>query len=378
MSLNIFPGFTSVGVVSPDIAAAAVTFNSEAVNALQNIDRSLYAWADISTFEVKMSIGEGVIPINLTALLGFKSFAGGERKYHQLSVSAAKVNVSSFDLNMEWDIRLNESGNTVLKDAYALAGLPAMIINQAQAHKADMLAALLEAGLTNSALGMTARALTYRQPGYDAGLPLFSDGSATAAHFSNPLDSQSPTFVNQYYGAGQLTTPTVLAKCLTDMMLVPHPTKQNMTLGAQVTDIFGPTFMVPHFQKVLLQTLSLEGGAATSNVLTPEMLRQGQSLGLAGLAPFRCHVVPQLNNHPYVLANPGKQFWFTVSKNLPGTFFAATATPNGWNPRITLLGDGTEEAIKSKKIRMIGDLEAGVAAGMPHVIKCYTETTPGS
>jgi hypothetical protein len=43
---------------------------------------------------------------------------------------------------------------------------------------------------------------------------------------------------------------------------------------------------------------------------------------------------------------------------------------------ITMLGDGTEEARKTRKVRLFGDLDAGAAAGLPHSIAMYTETTP--
>ena len=45
-------------------------------------------------------------------------------------------------------------------------------------------------------------------------------------------------------------------------------------------------------------------------------------------------------------------------------------------PMITLLGDGTEEARKTRKVRMFGDLDAGAAAGLPHCVQMYTESTP--
>jgi hypothetical protein len=45
-------------------------------------------------------------------------------------------------------------------------------------------------------------------------------------------------------------------------------------------------------------------------------------------------------------------------------------------PQITLMGDGTEYAKLHRKVGLFGDIDAGIAAGLPHAIQAYFETTP--
>jgi hypothetical protein len=69
--------------------------------------------------------------------------------------------------------------------------------------------------------------------------------------------------------------------------------------------------------------------------------------------------------------------WFAISQSRPSLKWCEMAGPNQtFAPMITLLGDGTEEARKTRKVRMFGDLDAGAAAGLPHCVQMYTESTP--
>lgn len=381
LPLDIFPGFTSFGVVSPQVQEIAVTFNAEGVDALSAIPEKQVAWADIGTRVTKADF-KAKIPVRLTSLLGFKPFEG-ERHYHPLSAAAVAVSVAPWALNLEWDIRLN-SGIAHLEEFYGISGLAGDVVSHARAAKADMLASVIMAGFTNSSLGLTAKALTLPQPGNANGLPLFVDATQTK-HYANPLDGNSARFANLILNAGKITDPGVMGTVLTNMAKVPHPSKANMTLGNEVTDLVGGTDMLIPFWQLAIQTLSLQTttspgnlAAATTNVYNPETMRQASSMvGVSGLAPWRFWIAPQLDAHPYLVANPGKQMWMAISQTRKSAAYCEMAGPNTtFGPMVTLLGDGTEEAKKSRKVRLLGDLDAGAAAGLPHFVAKYFETTP--
>ena len=383
LPLDLFPGFSSVGLVSPAVIALATTFNAEGVSALSGIPPQTVAWADVGSRVTKMSIGQGLIPIRMTSLLGFEKMEG-ERHYHPLSVSTVKVGVNPYSLALEWPVQVQNSN---LADVYGISGVASDVVEHARAYKADLLASLIIAGMTNSALSMTAKAYTLPQPGLANGLPLFSDGSTSGStkHYSNPIDSNSKQFANLFLNAGKITDSGVMSTVLTNMTQVPHPSKADMTLGLQVTDIFGGTNMLGPFLTMALQTLSLQTttspgniGVASTNVFSQEALAKANSVISAyGLNSVRYHIAPQLDSHPYIVANPTKQMWFAVSQTRPSLKWAELAGPNTeFVPQVTLFGDGSEEARKSRMIRLIADLDGGVAAGLPHSIAAYFETTP--
>lgn len=382
LPLNIFPGFTSFGVVSDQVKEIATVFNAEGVEALQSIGEKQVAWADVGV-RVSKADFKAKIPVRLTSLMGFEQF-NGERRYHPVSVASVAVNVTPWSLGLEWPVQFSQSGNAQLQEFYGISGVANDVVQHARAQKADMVASVLMAGFTNTALGVTAKALTLAQPGNANGLPLFVDATQTK-HYSNPLDPNSARFENLYLGAGKITAAGVMGKVLTDMTQVPHPSKANMTLGNEVTDLIGGTAMLEPFWKLAIQSLSLETttspanlAAATTNPYSVENIGKATSMiGVSGLAPWRFWIAPQLDAHPYLVANPTKQMWLAVSRSRQGSAWCEMAGPNTtFAPMITLLGDGTEEARKSRRVRLFGDLDGGAAAGLPHFIKAYFETTP--
>jgi hypothetical protein len=379
------PGLTAIGIVHPSVQALVTQFNAEGLNALNTFPPENVAWANIGT-RVTPGMFTAQIPVALTALLSYAEFTGGERFYHDAAVAAVSVKAGPFDLNAQYDIRFVQAGIGELVNYHGLNNLPANMINLARAHKANMLASLIMRGFTNSALGVTATAKTLAQPNYPNGLPLFLDGVAESAaqHFANPLDGSSATFKNFFTAVGKLDEGDVFDDMLVSMNNVPHPTIANMTLGLGVTDIIGPTSMLKAFKSCAVRSLSLQTttfsgtdlAAATSNIRTNDaLLKAAQSITAAGINPIRYHIAPQLNQHPYVVANPTKQMWIAVSQTVPGAAWAEFLGPSkDFTPRITILGDGSEEAAKYRKVRIISDLDAGVAAGLPHFVQMYFET----
>lgn len=391
LPLNTFPGFNQVGVVNPAIQAIATIINAEGVDALQGIPPETVAWAKQGTRVTKMNIGKGLIPIRLTSLLGFDPFEG-ERHYHELSVSTVEVGVTPYALNVRWPVQINMSDIPALISLYGISGIANDVVDSGRAHMADLVASLMIAGQTNSSLSMTAKAYTLAQPGLATGLPLFTDGTtsgvaSTNGHYSNPLDKNSRQFKNLFLNAGKITDVTagvsVFGTMLTKMTQVPHPSKQNMTLGLQVTDVIGGTNMRQAFNRIALQQLQLEVGgstyaAATSNIYSQDMLAKMAAVTSAsGSSAIRYWIAPQLDAHPYLVAHPTYQMWYAVSQTRPSLKWAELAGPNtDFVPQITLFGDGSEECKRSRKISLLGDLDAGIAAGLPHCISAWFETTP--
>ncbi len=382
LPLNIFPGFTSFGVVSPQVQEIATVFNAEGVDSLSSIPEKTVAWADVGSRVTKASMS-AKIPVRLTSLLGFEPF-DGERKYHPVTVASVAVKPSPWSLGLEWPIQITESGIAQLVDFYGISGMAGDIVSHARAAKADMIASLVMAGFTNTALGLTALALTLPQPGNASGLPLFVDATQTK-HYANPLDATSARFANLFLGAGKITDSGVMGTVLTNMTQVPHPSKANMTLGNEVTDLIGGTAMLIPFWQLAIQTLSLQTttspanlAAATTNIYNPNSIAEASKMiGASGLSPWRFWIAPQLDAHPYLTANPGKQMWLAVSRSKPQSAWAELAGPNTqFVPNVTLMGDGSEMAKVSRKVRMFGDLDAGCAAGLPHFVQKYFETTP--
>lgn len=382
LPLSIFPGFTSFGVVSDQVKEIATVFNAEGAAALSGVPEAMTAWADVGT-RVSPASFQAKIPVRLTSLLGFEPF-NGDRNYHPLTVAAVTVKVAPWSLGLEWPVQFSESGIAKIEEFYGVSGVADDVVQHARAFKADLVASLIMAGFTNTALGLTAKALTLPQPGQPNGLPLFVDAAQTK-HYANPLDANSGRFANLHLGAGKITDSGVMGTVLTDMVQVPHPSKANMTLGNEVTDLIGGTGMLIPFWQLAIQTLSLQTttspgnlAAATTNIYNPELASQASRMvGVSGLAPWRFWIAPQLDAHPYLVANPGKQMWLAVSGKKRGAAWAELAGPTkDFTPKVTLLGDGTEEARKSRKIRLFGDIDGGAAAGLPHFVQKYFETTP--
>lgn len=382
LPVNAFPGFKHYGVVSEAVQEIVTTFNTESLDALNTMPEKNVAWADRGS-RVTEGLFEVKIPIRLPSSMVFKPF-DGTRSYNKLDIVAPAVRSGPFDLNFEWPMQIDSSGIAQLKEFYGAEGLARQVVQAARYHKAQLIASLIYKGFTNAALGVTAEVNTIPQPGFVNGLPLFSDGVATAQHYAHPLNPNSGRFPNLYLNAGKITDQGVFGTMLTNMSQVPHPSYPNMTMGSEVTDIVGPTHMLIPFYQTAIQNLSLQVSgsnfAATTNIYRPELLEQalqaGAFVGASGLTPWRFWIAPQLDNHPYLAANPGAHMWLAISDK-PGQRWAELVGPNEqFVPVITLFGDGDPQSQRSKQVSMLGDLDAGAAAGLPHFVQKYFETTP--
>ncbi|MEQ9318191.1 MAG: hypothetical protein RIF41_03490 [Polyangiaceae bacterium] len=355
---KIFPGLRTIGVVSPSVRELATTFNLEAINALQAPADEDLAWADMCG--VTPAVFEGKIPLDFTALDGFEPF-DGVREFKQIDVAAIEAGVNQWQRNLEWDLRF-EGAQPEIKQIYNIGNFAQSMVNHARIMKARLAATVLMQGTPTTNLAQVYKGNDI--PG--ANKSLFNTG-----HLANPLDPNSRTFSNYFAAAGKFSE-TTFATMRTNMRTVPSPTMNAETLGLQVTDVIGPSHMEEPFRQVALALLTVQslavpgpayvGGAAT-NIYS------------AGLTPWRFWIAPQLDADPYVQANPGDHLWFAVSQKLPGARPVEMVGPTKeFMPRLQLFGDGSEMAAMTRKVHLLGDLDAGAAAGLPHVIARYEES----
>lgn len=362
----IFPGFSTIGVVSPAILEMATTFNLACIDAMQNLVDEDTKWAS-EICGVTPAVFKGKVPIDFTALDGFEPYKG-VRTYKQIDVVSIEALVDQYQRNIEWDIRLGMAGAEI-QGVYNVGNLASSLIQHSKVMQARIAATIIMKGTPSTNLAKVYAGNNI--PG--AGLPLFSSAATTGGQFANPLESNSRLFDNYFPGAGAFNSST-FATTRTNMRMVPSPVLSAETLGMQVTDIIGPSYMEEPFRQVALQNLALQTGtvngtnlgAATTNIYT------------VGTTPWRFWIAPQLDSDPYVVANPLSHLWIAVSKKLIGAHPIEMVAPTaGFTPRIQLFGDGTEMAAQTSKIHLMADLYAGASAGLPHCVARY-EQAPNS
>lgn len=354
---QIFPGLTTIGVVSPSVQELAVSFNLEAINALQMpVDEDM-AWADMAG--VTPAVFRGKIPLDFTALDGFEEFKG-TRLFKQIDVAAIQADVSQWQRNLEWDIRFTDAGPQI-EQIYNVGNYAQAMVAHARIMKARLAATILMQGTpaTNKALVYAGNSI----PG--ANLSLFN-----TAHFANPLDPNSRKFSNYFAAFGAFTSAT-FATMRTKMRLVPSPALSAETLGLQVTDVIGGSIMEEPFRQVALGNLVLQTATANATGVAAAV----SNIYAAGLTPCKFWIAPQLDADPYYAANAGKHMWISVSRKLVGARPIEMVAPTReFTPRLQLFGDGSEMAAMTRKVHLLGDLDAGAAAGLPHVVQRFEET----
>jgi hypothetical protein len=359
---SIFPGFNEIGVINPAVRELAVVFNTAGLQALQGPTDDDLKWSEVAG--VTPAVFRGKVPLDFTALDGFAEYKG-VREYKQVDVAALQIDTVPFDRNLEWPIAYDALGNMTLGEIYNSANWARALVEHARIMKARLVASVFMQGTPS-----TGKALVYVGndiPG--AGLSLFATAGG-GAHYANPLDPNSRKFNNYYAAAGQFDS-TSYATTRKNMRLIPSPAMSAETLGLQVTDIIGPSHMEEPFRQVALSNLILQsatvGGvpvaAAPTNIYS------------AASTPCNFWIAPQLDGDPYVTANSGKHMWIAISRKRPGANAVEMVAPTReFTPRVQLFGDGSEMAATSQMVRMIADLRAGAAAGLPHVCARYEET----
>lgn len=402
LPLSAFPGFTWSSVVSDQVQEIITTINTEGLGALSAAPEKAVAWAGVGT---RVSTGVGVVkvPVRLPDSTAFQPFTyGGRREYQNIDVGAAVVRANPWALNFRWPMIWDMIGNNMqlmsqqadgsLVPFMGAAGIANDIVFGARFQKAQLVASLFYKSLTDAGIGLTAEAFTLPQPGFPNGLPLFTNGTDSALHFANPFRATSGRFQTLYPAYG--TFDAMYVASLVEMTQVPHPTLPNMFMGLEATDVLGPSWMRDRFYAKAVQQLALQVqsiginavGAATSNIMNVETLARynaNQFIGASNFAPQRFWICSALDSHPYFTANGGANLttgpgggpadmWVTIAANKPGLCWAELVAPTKeFTPRMYLFGDGDPQSIEQRAVRLLGDLDAGAAAGLPHGVKMF-------
>ena len=340
--------------------------------------------------------------------LNFSKFKyGGDRDYQSIDAIATQIRVNPYDLNFAFPMIYDEIGNGwqlksqggdgALIDFLGINGLAQDYVTAGRHWKCELLASLFFSGLycTGSNLSITTpTALAYggAPQGLAAGgVALFTDGTGAATsvgtqHYANPTVNTSGRFKNVWSAFGSFETN--YAASLVKMAIKPHPTLADVKSGARVTDTFGPPSMYEKFWNMMIQTLTLqtatEGGnltgAATTNPYADAVSRGMSMDNFIGttFGPRTFWILPQLENHPYLVANPGKDMWINVSRTKPGKRARPSWAQLGSNsktfaPVFRAYGPGDPRAMSERRMRFEGDLDGGVAGGAPGEIDVFFE-----
>jgi hypothetical protein len=412
MSVNVLPiapNFRWSDTVSAQVKEIVTTVTTEQLDALLKPPKKSIQWANLGS---KLTIGSGIVKaaVRLPSSAFFVDF-DEKRDGGSLDVFAPIVYVSPKMLNFYWPMIWGSSGfqgigatgsgmnGRPVEEFMGAGGLATAIVEAARAHKAYLAATLVMTGYTSSSQSITATRVTYPQPGFPNGLPLWSNSANTGSHYSHPFNPNSDRFDNLFEAYGAFGAYN-LQRTMLNMYNVPHPCMPGLTLENQVTDIVGPTWMQDIFYQTAVQTVNLQtatvGGngvaAATTNAYNAELLKSLNSatfIGASGIGPVRYWVSSLLNKHPYYWnnatnsatahmtdgANGGpSHMWLAISAE-PGDTqtWCEFAGPSDFLPQIHLFGDGDPKSIEIRKVRMLSDLDAGVGAGLPHPTALYFE-----
>jgi hypothetical protein len=202
---------------------------------------------------------------------------------------------------------------------------------------------------------------------------------ARSGHISDPTEPGSLTFGNLHTGADQAASATAVAvrgatafntsgweNIQADYLSRPGP--GGVPLDMHVHFVAGGSRMKPKFKRIFKRVLTLDetGVAAVTNINADTMLEVGEE-------PTIPIVSAWLDQHPYALANPTKdQFWtFSMTYNARGIGIIAE---NGGAPTVKVLDIGSEYEIQNDRIYVKGDMSMNAGGAFPHVWDEWRET----
>lgn len=393
LPLKLFPGNPWSATAPQQAQELITTWNLDEIDALQTDPGADLAWSKIGT---KTNVGTGIVKVfhNMPQRMDYVPFTGA-RTYNTVDVVANVVKVQGNSLNFTYPMIWDQMGNGYklmspsdggLVAFMGINGMAPKFVQSGQHLRAQIAATLFYSGLYSTALGLTTpSAVTYAQPNNQNGIALFTDGLGAegtpgAKHYANPTMANSARFANVFPAFGSFANN--FGASLAKMAQIPHATLSNITNGARVTDVFGGTGMRDQFYRMMISDLVPVIGTGTATaalaaVSNPYTL--AKSLGLteenfAGTAfgPRRFWILPQLDNHPYLVANPTADFWINVAA-APGRPAWAQLASNSADfvPTFHFYGAGDPRAQSERLCRFETDLDAGGAAGDPGSIQMF-------
>lgn len=384
------------------------TYNMDEKDALATPPGEQVLWADRGTVIAPSGGGIVKFPTNLPQSLDFSPFEAGNRKYKSFDTTVKAVEAGAYDLNfaipMIWDTQgngyklMSKQGDSLV-EFLGINGIGAHYAMAGRAKKAALVADLFYRSMyTSAAWGVAPSLFTYPQPNNPNGIALFTDGtgaegSGGCKHYAHPNDPNGGRFFNLFKAYGSFATR--FGASLVEMAKTPHPLFANMTNGAQVTDVIGPTYMRTAFYEMMVSdlvlTLASTGGngvaAAVSNPYSyarSQGITEENFIGSA-LGPRKFWVAPHLDNHPYVLANANTngagrpaEMWINISAGMdpltgkPRPSWAkGVASSVEFVPTFFMYGPGDPRAEGERRMRFEGNLDAAVEPGSPMEIQAF-------
>lgn len=399
LPINAFPGNPWSSIALQQTLELITTYNLEELDALTAPPIPDLAWAARGSMT---SVGTGIVKVanRMPQRMNYTPFRyGGDRDYNTMDVVATQIRVNPFDLNFGFPMIMDEIGNGwklmsqapdgSLLDFVGISGLAPGFVVSGQHLRAQLVASLMYESLYSTALGLTnPKARCFAEPNNPDGIALFTDGlgaegTAGAKHYANPTIASSGRFANVFPAFGVFSAN--YGRSLVKMTQIPHATLDNVTSGARVTDTIGPTYMRERFWNMAIQTLTLQTAtmsgdgvaAATTNAYSDAVTKLAAAgiteenfLG-AAFGPRRFWIAPQLDDHPYPVANPTSgpdggpaDFWVNISA-APGRASWAKLACNSkeFVPVFRFYGPGDPRAMSERMSRFESDLDGGVSAG---------------
>jgi hypothetical protein len=186
------------------------------------------------------------------------------------------------------------------------------------------------------------------------GIPLVSP----SGHLTDPTDPGSDTFGNLHTSTNFDIPGYELARDTVTGRLGPG----GVPLDLELTYVLGGSKMRKKFDRMFKRILVLEdsnsgpAAAATTNIHYEAV--EGGVIGITSA---------WLDKHSWLLANAGKDQWWTISTTLPARPFGVLLE-NGGAPTVNILDIGSEEEIKEDHILIKGKMGANGAGAFPHTI----------
>lgn len=400
--IKAFPGNPWSAKTPAQARELITTWDLEELDALKTDPGPDLMWVEKGT---KTKVGVGVVKVfsNMPQRMDYQPFRfGGDRVYNSVDVVGTEIKPMPFDLNFAYPMVFDQMGNGYklmsstgggLVDFVGINGMAEQFVIGGRHLKSQLAASIFHLGLYSTALALTApQARTYEQPNNEDGIALFTDGtgadgSGGEMHYSNPTLAGSPRFKNVYPAFG--TFATKFGASLAVMAKKPHALLPNVTSGARVTDVFGPTHMRDQFFRMMVSDLVLQAGSGAANVSVAAVTNPytlAKSMGLdeenflgTAFGPRRFWILPQLDTHPYVLAHPTDgpdggpaDFWINLAagpKDPPWAYLASNS--KDFVPTFHFYGAGDPKAQSERRCRFETDLDGGAAAGNPGVIDMF-------
>ncbi len=407
--LNALPqvqGPGLAGLVSDQVQEIVTTYNTESLSAMDVGISKDNLWASQGT-RVTPAVGKVKVPIRFLSSQTVTPFTPGKpRDFGSIDVGAITIPTSMNQLNYAWVMvpdalgkmnLMSVGGDGTYQEFFGATGIAEAMVTAGHDYKANLVASVVYESLTDAASGITATQLGIPEIGFTSGLPLFTNGVDSAKHKAHPMRTDSATFENLFRPgvanrvgfAGGAYDSTWLEKMILAMTQVPHPSRPNRTMGLEVTDIVGPTWMkIPFWRaavaNLILQTTTTPGniGVASSNIFnakTIEEMGADKFIGAGGVSPQRYWTSSLLDNHPYFTNNSGANMTsgpgggpahmaLAISNQRPGVqnWCELAMRDRDGTPWVQMFGAGDPTAMRNRRVEIIGDYDGGARPGLAH------------